>query len=111
MRETNLGIKETKKDKTKTLVGKDAQLQYYANYKRLNKLLSLRKLPALRAKPLPLPALDPDPSISVLEQIQALNLLPCCMGLVKPSGSPNILSVKGQKFGDHYLKAVSTALR
>jgi hypothetical protein len=89
-------------------VGKDAQSKYYSNYKNLSKLLSLKKLNAINTI---LPALQHDPSTLVLEEIQNLGVLPCCMGLVKNRGEESVLNVKGQKFGDKYLKAVAAGLR
>ena len=33
------------------------------------------------------------------------------MGLVKSNGDPSVLNIKGQKFGDKYIEAISTGLR
>lgn len=33
------------------------------------------------------------------------------MGLVKNKGQPSIINIKGQKFGDKYIKAMSAGLK
>lgn len=47
----------------------------------------------------------------MLEAAESQEVLPCCMGFIKTSGDSNILNLKGQKFGDKYIKAICAGLK
>lgn len=47
----------------------------------------------------------------MLQQVEKQGVLPCTMGLVKSKGEFSVMNVKGQKFGDKYVKALSAGLK
>ena len=76
----------------------------------MDKLASRKKLVS---ESLCFPAIntgEDDPPIGALQKTEKLGLLPCCMGLVKSNGDPSVLNIKGQKFGDKYIEAISIGL-
>ena len=66
-----------------SLIGREAPLKYYQNYKNLKKILSKNQLNSDLSGTI---SIDRDPSTLVLEETERLGILPCCMGLVKTKG-------------------------
>ena len=89
-------------------------MKYYENYKKLDKLTNKKKLTGESSSNTVSIGLggEEDFQIGALQQTESLGLLPCCMGLVKGSNSDaSILNIKGHKFGDKYIEAISTGLK
>jgi hypothetical protein len=47
----------------------------------------------------------------ILEATEHQKVLPCCIGFIKSKGDSSILNIKGHKFGDKYIKAMSIGLK
>jgi|JI9StandDraft_1071089.scaffolds.fasta_scaffold230503_1 hypothetical protein len=89
-------------------IGKEAPIQYYNQYKSLDRALDRRDLNNMNQST---EVKIESATVSLLEKAESLRVLPLCLGLVKHKGEANILNINDYNLGDRYIIALAAGLK